>query len=85
MKLTTKLVEKVGADKLLHFLFEAWLVALSGVFMNFMITMIVFIAVSVLALVKELFLDKNGDTIDLVFSMFGGIVSMVILSYCGAF
>ena len=77
MKLTTNLIEKFGADKLLHFLTTAWLVSEAKVFgINAM--MITYLVVVILGIIKEIKLDDYIDTRDIIASVAGGFVSVIL-------
>jgi hypothetical protein len=78
MKLTDKLVEKVGADKLLHFFVAAWLVAECKSY-GVVPMLLGFVVVVLLAVVKEYILDNTGDYKDVLCSMLGGVFSILLL------
>lgn len=77
MELTNKLIEKVGVDKLLHFLVTAWLVAEAKAY-GVVTTIIVFLLIVILGIIKEKKLDLNPDYSDLKWSIYGGLVSMCL-------
>lgn len=77
MKLTDKLVEKVGVDKLLHFFVAAWLVSECKAF-GIGVGCIAWIVVVVLSWIKEDFLDDYADARDIFAGAFGGFVSLLI-------
>ena len=77
MKLTDKLVEKVGADKLLHFFVAAWLVSECKSY-GVAPMLLGFVVVVLLAVVKEYVLDKTGDYKDVLCSMLGGVFSILL-------
>lgn len=77
MELTNKLIEKVGVDKLLHFLVTAWLVAEAKVY-GIVTTIIVFLLIVILGIIKEKKLDLNSDYSDLKWSIYGGLVSICL-------
>ena len=77
MKLTDKLVEKVGVDKLLHFFVAAWLVSESKSF-GIGVGCIAWIVVVVLSWIKEDFFDDHVDARDIFAGAYGGIVSLLI-------
>ena len=77
MKLTDKLVNKFGYDKLLHFFVAAWLVSecksfgiIAGFFGWF--------AVMILSVVKEHILDGEPDSMDACAAAYGGFLSLAI-------
>ena len=77
MKLTDKLVEKIGADKLLHFFVAAWLVSECKAF-GIIAGFFGWIAVIILSAVKEHFLDDEPEPMDACAAAYGGIVSLLI-------
>ena len=77
MKLTDKLVEKVGADRLLHFFVAAWLVSECKAF-GIIAGFFGWIAVIILSAVKEHFLDDEPEPMDACAAAYGGFVSLLI-------
>ena len=77
MRLTDKLVEKFGADKLLHFFVSAWLVAECKEF-GIAAGFFGWIAVIVLSVLKEFMLDEEWDSMDVVAGAYGGFLSLAI-------
>lgn len=77
MKLTDKLVEKVGADKLLHFFVAAWIVSECKAF-GIIAGFFGWIAVIILSAIKEHFLDDEPEPMDACAAAYGGIVSLLI-------
>jgi hypothetical protein len=77
MKLTNSLVEKFGTDKLLHFLVTAWLVSEVKIF-GISAVIIVFIFIIILGFIKELILDNQFDTKDIIASFIGGLISLLL-------
>lgn len=77
MKLTTYLAEKVGADKLLHFLLTSWLVAEAKVY-GLIAMLLMFILILILGLIKEVKLDVNADYSEWYWSVYGGLVSICL-------
>lgn len=77
MELTNKLVEKVGVDKLLHFLVTAWIVAEAKCF-GWIPMLIAFVILVGLGIYKEKKLDTHADYIDLKWSIYGGLFSMFL-------
>ena len=77
MKITDKLVEKIGADKLLHFFVAAWLVSECKAF-GIIAGFFGWIAVIILSAVKEHFLDDEPEPMDACAAAYGGIVSLLI-------
>ena len=77
MRLTDKLVEMVGVDKLLHFFVAAWVVAECKAF-GIGVGCIAWIVVVVLSWIKEDFLDDHVDARDIFAGALGGFVSLLI-------
>jgi uncharacterized membrane protein (UPF0136 family) len=77
MKLTDKLVEKVGADRLLHFFVAAWLVSECKAF-GIVAAFFGWIVVIILSAIKEHFLDDEPEPMDACAAAYGGIVSLLI-------
>ena len=77
MKLTDKLVEKIGVDKLLHFFVAAWLVSECKAF-GIIAGFFGWIAVIILSAVKEHFLDDEPEPMDACAAAYGGFVSLLI-------
>ena len=65
MKLTDKLTQRFGADKLLHLLIAALFVS-------------ALIVVSGFSYAKEKWLDKTEDWEDMQFAVFGGVLELVV-------
>lgn len=78
MKLTDKLVEKFGVDKLLHFFVAAWFVSECKAY-GIGVGCIAWILIVVLAFVKEKWLDDFLDARDLLWSAFGGFASIILM------
>jgi hypothetical protein len=78
MKLTDKLVEKIGADKLLHFFVAAWVVSECKAF-GIGVGCIAWIVVMMLAFVKEKWLDDFLDASDMLWSTLGGFASLILM------
>lgn len=76
MNLTNKLVEKFGADKLLHFLLGWVIVSMSAPF-GYIGIIIGFILVCVLSAIKEFKLDAVKDMKDLIAGCLGAISSSI--------
>ena len=77
MKLTDKLVNKFGYDKLLHFFVAAWLVSECKAF-GIIAGFIGWIAVIVLSVVKEHSLDDKPEPMDACAAAYGGFLSLAI-------
>ena len=76
MNLTNKLVEKFGADKLLHFLLGWVIVSLGSPFGHIGIV-IGIILVGVLSMIKEYKLDAVKDMKDLIAGILGAVISSI--------
>ena len=72
-----ELLNKIGIDKVLHFLVFAWIVAI-GLAYSFTTGIWCFIGMVVLSLIKELVIDKKIDWVDLIAGIVGGIVSFAL-------
>lgn len=77
MKLTDKLVEKVGADRLLHFFVAAWLVGECKAF-GIIAGFFGWIVVIILSAIKEHFLDDEPEPMDACAAAYGGFLSLLI-------
>ena len=77
MKLTDKLVEKIGADRLLHFFVAAWVVSECKAF-GIIAGFIGWIVVIVLSAIKEHFFDDEPEPMDACAAAYGGFVSLLI-------
>ena len=72
-----ELLNKIGIDKVLHFLVFAWVVAI-GLAYSFTTGIWCFIGMLVLSLIKELVIDKKIGWLDLIVGIVGGIVSFAL-------
>jgi hypothetical protein len=79
MKLTDKLVERFGVDKLLHFFVAAWLVSECKAF-GIGVGCIAWIVVVVLSWIKEDFFDDHVDARDIFAGALGGFVSIALMT-----
>lgn len=70
-------MEKVGVDRLLHFFLAAWVVAECKAY-GVASMLLSFVAVVLLAVVKEYVLDNTGDYKDVLCSMLGGVFSVLL-------
>lgn len=71
-----ELLNKIGIDKVLHFLVFAWIVAI-GLAYSFTTGVYCFLGMVVLSLVKELVIDKKIDWVDLIAGIVGGMVTFL--------
>jgi hypothetical protein len=79
MRLTDKLVENVGVDKLLHFFVAAWLVSECKAF-GIGVGCIAWIVVVVLSWIKEDFFDEQVDARDIFTGALGGFISIALMT-----
>lgn len=70
-------LNKIGIDKVLHFLVFAWIVAI-GLAYSFTTGVYCFLGMVVLSLIKELVIDKKIDWVDLIAGIVGGMVSFAL-------
>lgn len=78
MKITNKLVEKFGADKLLHYAVGGWLTAIGSLFGGDGL-LAGFILVVVLSFIKER-LDDKSDKNDIIAGILGSMTMVIIYS-----
>lgn len=69
-------LNKIGIDKVLHFLVFAWIVAI-GLAYSFTTGVWCFIGMVVLSVVKEFVIDKKIDWVDLIAGIVGGMVTFL--------
>lgn len=77
MKKLNNLINKLGIDKVLHYLVGALAIALAQPY-GWIIMGIVFIVFLILSIYKEYKLDNEVDLVDIIFYIGGGITSAVI-------
>lgn len=77
MKILNNIISKIGSDKIIHFLVFALVVAY-GSAINLTIGAISFMGMLILAIIKEAILDDFFNLKDLIFGVFGGILSLAI-------
>lgn len=70
-------LNKIGIDKVLHFLLFAWIVSV-GLTYSFTMGIYFFLGMTVLSILKELIIDKKFDWLDLIASICGGIASFAL-------
>lgn len=71
------LIVRIGVDKLLHFLFFAWVVAEAKQFGDVAMWAAYWL-MAVLSIAKEIWLDNKGDMKDVLYGAAGGIVSVIM-------
>lgn len=76
MKIINKLVEKYGADKLLHYAVGGWLTAIGSLF-GWLGLLAGFVLVVVLSFVKE-GLDEKRDRKDILAGVSGSLTMVII-------
>lgn len=77
MKLVDNLREKIGDDKILHFLVFGIAVSY-GLFFSLIFGLIVFVLMAGLSILKEKKFDNNFNAKDIYSGLIGGGVSLVI-------
>ena len=77
MKIVDKFLEKHGADPVIHFGYGAWLTQIGSMFGLFG-TFVAFVVMMLLVLVKEFFFDAKVSRTDIAYSLYGGIVAIVV-------
>ena len=70
------MIERIGADKLLHFLLFAWVVAEAKLFGVCAMWAACFV-MALLSVVKE-FLDETSDRCDFYWGLLGGGISVIM-------
>lgn len=75
MKFTDKLVEKIGYDKLLHFLVAAWIVSACLLY-GTGVGCIAWIVIVILSIIKEKIFDNYLDARDIFAGVLGGFISL---------
>ena len=71
------ILNKIGIDKVLHFLVFAWLVSV-GLTYSFTMGIYFFLGMTILSIVKEMVVDKKFDWLDLIAGLVGGIASFAL-------
>lgn len=77
MKILDNLINKLGIDRILHYLVGALAIALAQPY-GWIIMGIVFIVFLILSIYKEYKLDNEVDLVDIIFYIGGSITSAVI-------
>ena len=73
-------IEKIGADKLLHFFVAAWVVAECKPY-GTTAMLLSFVAIILLSIVKEYLLDEKGEYKDIISSVLGGVFSLLLFVF----
>lgn len=79
MKLTDKLVEKFGNDKLLHFSIGGWITSLLSP-LGMLYTVGAALSIIILNIIKEYIFDTKVDWKDITATAIGGGLSIVLLT-----
>lgn len=77
MKKLDNLINKLGIDRILHYLVGAWLIALAQPY-GWTIMSIVFVLFLILSIYKEYKLDNEADLVDIIFYIVGSITSAIV-------
>lgn len=77
MKRLDNLINKLGIDRILHYLVGAWLIALAQPY-GWAIMSIVFSLFLILSIYKEYKLDNEADLVDIIFYIIGSITSAIV-------
>lgn len=72
-----EVLNKIGIDKVLHFLVFAWVVAV-GLSYSFTAGVWCFMGMLALSVAKELSVDRDVDWLDIIAGMAGGIASFAL-------
>lgn len=76
MKKLDNFINKIGIDKVLHFVVSGWIISLF-IPCGIIVISIVFILLFILSIIKELVLDDYVDTNDIIAGFLGESVSMI--------
>lgn len=76
MKILNNIIDKVGSDKVMHFLLGGWLVSM-GVAYGIIGTIIMFLFMIGISYLKEKKLDDTFDIKDIYAAVIGGIISVL--------
>lgn len=77
LKKWNNFIVRIGADKLLHFLLFAWVVAEAKMF-GLTAMWVAYWLMAVLSIVKEIWLDNKGDMKDVLYGAMGGGISVLM-------
>lgn len=77
LKKLNNLIERIGADKLLHLFLFAWVVAEAKQFGDVAMWAAYWL-MAVLSITKEIWLDNKGDMKDVLYGAAGGGVSVIL-------
>ena len=80
MKLTDKLTQMIGQDKLLHLLVAALFVSQFDDY-GFWFGLLALIVVSGFSYAKEKLLDKTEDWEDMQFAVLGGVLELIFYTF----
>ena len=78
MKITDKLIDKFGSDKLLHFLVAGWLTQIATL-LGFPCTIIVICLILLFSIIKEKLWDSTFDLKDIYAAILGSFVALLLL------
>lgn len=76
MKKLDNFINKIGIDKVLHFVVSGWIISLFSP-CGIIVISIVFILLFILSIIKELVLDDYADTNDIIAGFLGESVSII--------
>lgn len=76
MKILNNLIDKIGSDKLLHYLVGALILALAQPY-GIVAMSVVFVLFLALSILKEFKLDSTPDLMDIVYYIYGSLTSIV--------
>ena len=77
MKIINYINEKIGSDKIMHFLGGGWIVSIGSPF-GWWGILIAFIVMLLLSVIKEKFLDEFFDVKDIIAACAGSGVSAIL-------
>lgn len=77
MRKINAIIERIGADKLLHLFLFAWVVSEAKAF-GVTAMWVAYWLMAVLSIAKEMWLDDKGDVEDALYGAAGGAISVVI-------
>lgn len=77
LKKLNNLIERIGADKLLHLFLFAWVVSEAKQFGD-VAMWVAYWLMAILSVVKEIWLDEKGDLDDALYGVAGGAISILL-------